>query len=88
MKWFLLESDATTASIIINGDRENGAGENDANDTRYPPRIQWWDASTDPATQSDTTKVSFSTAGNYSTYIISGGQIGQSGGEAICTFYF
>ena len=88
IKTFLEESASTPFNVIVNGDRENGAGENDALSTRVPPIIKWWDASGATATQSDTSKVTFSTTNNFDLYVISGGQVGDTGGEAICMLYF
>ena len=88
MKYYLVASEDSPVNVVINGDRENGAGENDATDTRIPPLIKWFDASGGTAAQSDLSKVTFSTTGTYSTYVISGGSVGDTGGEAICVFHF
>ena len=74
-------------TVIVNGDRENGAGENDALNTRVPPSIVWWDASSSTVTENKTTGLSFSKTANFDTYTISGGDIGTFG-EAICMLLF
>ena len=86
-KIFIDAAETGTFVLIVNGDIDNGAGDNDALNTKNPPLMSWWDASTATVVMNASTKVSFSKSTNFSQFNIDGGSI-DTGGEAICRITF
>jgi len=88
IKTYISSTTSSAFNVVINGDRENGAGENNSLGTRVPPFIRWWDASSATAGESSLSKVTFLTGGDFNVYKISGGTVGDTGGPAICILQF
>jgi hypothetical protein len=86
-KIFIAAAETGTFVLTVNGDIDNGAGDNDALNTKNPPLMNWWDASTSTVAMNSSTKVSFSKTTNFSQFNIDGGSI-DTGGEAICRITF
>jgi hypothetical protein len=63
----------------MNGSQENGSGDDNALDTKYPPIIVWWDTSSGTSSQNSSAKVTFSTTTNFNQCTISGGSIDTGG---------
>jgi hypothetical protein len=87
IKVYLSAAESTTFVLIMNGSQENGSGDDNALDTKYPPIIVWWDTSSGTSSQNASTKVTFSTTTNFNQCTISGGGI-DTGGAAICRIDF
>jgi hypothetical protein len=87
VKVYLVAAETPSFVLTLSGTRQNGAGQNTALSDKYPPIMLWWDASSSPAIQNASTKVSYSITTDFNKYTFDGGGI-DTGGTAICRFNF